>query len=188
MSSVVGHFSTILRRGWWLLLLRGIIAILFGLTLWVNPAISLAALVLLFGAYCLVDGVFAVWNAIAGSKDNEYWWLLLLGGLVGIGVGILTFMAPGITALALLFYIAIWAIATGVLEIVGAIRLRKEIDNEWLLLLAGLVSVAFGVLIAARPGVGALGVLWVIGFYAIVFGVLLLILAFRVRKVAGKLM
>lgn len=188
MSSVVGHFSTILRRGWWLLLLRGIIAILFGLTLWVNPAISLAALVLLFGAYCLVDGVFAVWNAISGAKDNEHWWLLLLWGLVGIAVGILTFMSPGITALALLFYIAIWAITTGVLEIVGAIRLRKEIDNEWLLLLAGLVSVAFGVLIAARPGAGALGVLWVIGFYAIVFGVLLLILAFRVRKVAGKLM
>jgi uncharacterized membrane protein HdeD (DUF308 family) len=188
MSSVVGHFSSILRRGWWLLLLRGIIAILFGLTLWVEPAISLAALVLLFGAYCLVDGVFAVWTAISGHKDNEHWWLLLLWGLVGIGVGILTFMSPGITALALLFYIAIWAIATGVLEIVGAIRLRKEIDNEWLLLLAGLVSVAFGVLLAARPGAGALGILWVLGFYAIVFGVLLLILAFRVRKAAGKLM
>jgi uncharacterized membrane protein HdeD (DUF308 family) len=188
MNSVVGHFSSMLRRGWWLLLLRGIIAILFGLTLWVEPAISLAALVLLFGAYCLVDGVFAVWTGISGAKDNEHWWLLLLWGLVGIGVGILTFMSPGITALALLFYIAIWAIATGVLEIVGAIRLRKEINNEWLLLLAGLVSVAFGVLIAARPGAGALGILWVIGFYAIVFGVLLLILAFRVRKAAGKLM
>jgi uncharacterized membrane protein HdeD (DUF308 family) len=187
MSSVVGHFSSILRRGWWLLLLRGIIAILFGLTLWVEPAISLAALVLLFGAYCLVDGIFTVWTAIAGAKDNEHWWLLLLGGLVGIGVGILTFISPGITALALLFYMAIWAIATGVLEIVGAIRLRKEIDNEWLFLLAGVVSVAFGILLAARPGAGALGVLWVIGFYAIVFGVLLLILAFRVRKFAGKL-
>ncbi len=185
MSSVVARFSSILRRGWWLLLLRGIVAILFGVIVWIEPAISLAALVLLFGAYCLVDGVFAVWTAIAGAKEHEHWWLLLLGGLVGIGVGILTFIAPGITALALLFYIAIWAIATGVLEIVAAIRLRKEIDNEWLLLLAGLVSVAFGVLLAARPGAGALGVLWVIGFYAIVFGALLLILAFRVRKVAG---
>ena len=187
MSSVVAHFSSMLRRSWWLLLLRGIVAVLFGLTLWLEPGISLSALVLLFGAYCLVDGIFSLWTAIAGPRDNESWWLLLLGGLVGIGVGILTFMSPGITALALLFYIAIWAIVTGVLEIVAAIRLRKEIDNEWMLLLAGLVSVAFGVLIAARPGAGALGVLWVLGFYAIVFGVLLLILAFRVRKAVGRL-
>lgn len=188
MSSVVAHFSSMLRRSWWLLLLRGIVAVLFGLTLWLEPGISLSALVLLFGAYCLVDGIFSLWTAIAGPRDNESWWLLLLGGLVGIGIGILTFMSPGVTALALLFYIAIWAIVTGVLEIVAAIRLRKEIDNEWMLLLAGLVSVAFGVLIAARPQAGALGVLWILGFYAIVFGVLLLILAFRVRKAVGTLM
>jgi len=188
MNSVVTHLSSVLRRGWWLLLLRGIVAILFGVVLWVEPTISLAALVLLFGAYCLVDGIFAVWTAIAGPKDHDYWWLLLLWGLVGIGVGILTFLAPGITALALLFYIAIWAIATGVLQLVAAIRLRKEIGNEWLLLLAGLASVAFGVLLAFRPGLGALGVLWVIGFYAIIFGVLLLMLAFRIRKAVGKLM
>ena len=159
MNSVVAHLSSVLRRGWWLLLLRGIVAILFGVILWVEPTISLAALVLLFGAYYLVDGIFAVWTAISGPKDHDYWWLLLLWGLVGIGVGILTFLAPGITALALLFYIAIWAIATGVLEIMAAIRLRKEIDNEWLLLLAGLASVAFGLLLAFRPGAGALGVL-----------------------------
>jgi hypothetical protein len=102
----------------------------------VGPLLSLAALVLLFGTYCLVDGVFAVWTAIAGAKDQAHWWLLLLGGLVGIGIGILTFVAPAITALALLFYIALWAIVTGVLEIVAAIRLRKEIANEWLLLLS----------------------------------------------------
>jgi uncharacterized membrane protein HdeD (DUF308 family) len=184
MNSVVAQFSSILRRGWWLLLLRGMVAILFGVILWVEPAISLGALVLLFGTYCLVDGLFAVWTAIAGAKDHEHWWVLLLGGLVGIGVGILTFMVPAITALALLFYIAIWAIATGVLEIVAAIRLRKEIDNEWLLLVAGLVSVAFGVLLAARPGAGALGLLWMIGFYSIVFGALLLMLTFRLRKLA----
>jgi uncharacterized membrane protein HdeD (DUF308 family) len=135
----------------------------------------------------MADGIFAVWTAIAGAKDSEQWWLLLLVGLLGIGIGILTFVAPGVTALALLFYIAIWAIATGVLEIAAAIRLRKEIDNEWLLLLAGLASVVFGVMLAARPGAGALAVLWLIGSYAIVFGVLLLILAFRVRKVVGKL-
>jgi uncharacterized membrane protein HdeD (DUF308 family) len=188
MNSVAAHLSSVLRRGWWLLLLRGIVAVLFGIILWVEPAISLAALVLLFGGYCLVDGIFAVWTALAGPKDHDHWWLLLLWGLVGIGVGILTFVAPGVTALALLFYIAIWAVATGVLEIAAAIRLRKEIANEWLLLLAGFASVAFGVLLALRPGAGALGVLWVIGFYAIVFGVLLLILAARMRKAVGGLM
>lgn len=187
MNNIVAHFTSFLRRSWWLLLLRGLAAIAFGVILWVQPGISLAALVLLFGAYCMADGIFAVWTAIAGAKDSEQWWLLLLVGLLGIGIGILTFVAPGVTALALLFYIAIWAIATGVLEIAAAIRLRKEIDNEWLLLLAGLASVVFGVMLAARPGAGALAVLWLIGSYAIVFGVLLLILAFRVRKVVGKL-
>ena len=187
MNSPITRFSNLLHRAWWLVLLRGIAAIAFGIVLWVQPAISLAALVLLFGSYCLVDGVFTTWAAVAGAKDNEYWGLLLIGGLVGIGVGVLTFMAPGITALALLFYMAIWAIATGVLEIVAAIRLRRELDNEWLLLLAGLVSVAFGVFLAWQPGAGALAVLWALGFYALVFGVLLLILALRVRKLVGKL-
>src|SRR4029077_10714499 len=144
-------------------------------------------LVLLFGAYSMADGIFATWTAIAGRTDHGYWWVLLLEGLVGIGVGVLTFIAPGITALALLFYIAIWAIATGVLEIVAAIRLRKEIDNEWLLLLSGIASVAFGVLLAAQPGAGALTVLWLIGAYAIVFGALLLMLAFKTRKFVSKL-
>jgi uncharacterized membrane protein HdeD (DUF308 family) len=113
--------------------------------------------------------------------------LLLLGGLLGIGIGVLTLLAPGVTALALLFYIAIWAIATGLLEIAAAIRLRREISHVWLLLLSGLASVAFGVLLAAQPNAGALAVLWLIGSYAILFGLLLLMLAFRTRKLAGKL-
>src|SRR5208282_1833454 len=131
--------------------------------------------------YCMADGIFTVWTAVSGSKDHEYWWLLLLEGLLGIGVGVLTMFAPAVTALALLFYIAVWAIATGVLEIAAAIRLRKEIQGEWLLLLAGLASVVFGVLLIWRPGAGALTVLWLIGSYAIVFGVLLLILALKIR-------
>src|SRR5271166_2383646 len=116
-----------------MLLLRGLIAIAFGVLCWVQPWISLVALVFLFGAYILADGILGVWAAFAGRTENEDWWLLLLWGLVGIGVGILTFMAPDITALALLFYIAIWAIATGVLQIMAAIRLRREISDEWLL-------------------------------------------------------
>jgi uncharacterized membrane protein HdeD (DUF308 family) len=186
MSTVVAHLASTLSRSWWLLLLRGVAAIAFGILAFVQPGISLAALVLLFGAYSMADGILCLWTALAGSSEQDSRWLLLLWGLLGIGVGILTFLAPGVTALALLFYIAIWAIATGVLEVVAAIRLRKEIDNEWLLLIAGLASIAFGVLLAAQPGSGALAVLWLIGAYAIVFGVLLLILAFRLRGLVGK--
>jgi uncharacterized membrane protein HdeD (DUF308 family) len=187
MSSIVTHLASTLSRNWWLLVLRGVVAIVFGVLAWAEPGITLAALVLLFGAYSMADGILCLWTAIAGPKGHEYWWLVLLQGLVGIGIGLLSFFAPGITALALLFYIAIWAIATGTLEIAAAIRLRKEIDNEWLLLLAGLASVAFGVVLAAQPAAGALAVLWLIGSYAILFGVLLLILAFKVRNFVGKL-
>jgi uncharacterized membrane protein HdeD (DUF308 family) len=187
MNSVAAQFASTLSRKWWLLLLRAVVAIAFGILTFVQPSISLAALVLLFGAYSMADGILCLWTAIAGPKDQDSWWLLLLEGLLGVGIGVLTIWSPGITALALLFYIAIWAIATGVLEVVAAIRLRKEIDNEWLLLLAGIASIAFGVLLAAQPQSGALAVLWLIGSYAIVFGVLLLILAFRVRGFVSKL-
>lgn len=186
MNAVVAHLASSLKRGWWLLLLRAIAAIAFGVVTFVRPGISLAALVLLFGAYCMADGILTVWTAASGSKDHEYWWLLLLEGLLGIGIGVLTMFAPAVTALALLFYIAVWAIATGVLEIAAAMRLRKEIQGEWLLLLAGLASVVFGALLIWQPGAGALTVLWLIGSYAIVFGVLLLILAFKVRSFVAK--
>lgn len=173
--------AAILSRNWWVLLLRGVLAIVFGVLTWFQPGISLAALVMLFGAYSMADGVLGVWSSIAGRKEKEHWWVLLLEGLVGIGVGVLTLFAPGLTALALLFYIAIWAVATGVLEIVAAIRLRKEIEGEWLLVLGGLVSVAFGVLLMARPGAGALAVVWLIASYAVAFGVILVILAWKAR-------
>ncbi len=181
MNSLADQLASILTRSWWLLLLRGLAAIAFGVLTWVQPGISLAALVLLFGAYCLADGILAVWMAFAGRKDHEYWWLLLLGGLAGIGVGLLTLMAPGVTALAVLFYIAIWAIATGMLQIAAAIRLRREIKGEWAFILGGLASVAFGAILAARPAAGALTLLWLVATYAVVFGVLLVILAIRSR-------
>jgi uncharacterized membrane protein HdeD (DUF308 family) len=170
-----------LSRGWTFLLLRGLAAIAFGILTWTRPGISLTALVLLFGAYALIDGMLAVSAAVSGRKEQEYWWVLLLGGLIGIGVGIMTFLNPGVTAFALLFYIAIWAITTGVLEIIVAIRVRKEVHGEWRLILAGLASVAFGAFLMARPGAGALTVLWVIAAYAVAFGILLVMLAFKVR-------
>lgn len=182
MNLIEKHLAAILFRNWWVLLLRGLAAIAFGVLIWFQPGISLAALVLLFGAYAMVDGILGVWTAIAGRTEHEHWWVLLLEGSLGIGVGVLTFFAPGVTALALLFYIAIWAIATGVLEIVAAIRLRKEIEGEWLLILSGLASIVFGVLLVAQPGAGALAVLWLIATYAVVFGVLLVLLALKARS------
>jgi uncharacterized membrane protein HdeD (DUF308 family) len=179
--------STVLSRSWWLLLLRGIIAILFGVLTYFQPGISLATLVLFFGAFSFADGALGVWQAISARKERENWWVLLLGGLLGIGVGVLTLFHPGVTALALLFYIAVWAVATGVLEIVAAIRLRKEIEGEWLLGLAGVASVLFGVLLIARPDAGALAVLWLIAAYAIAFGVILVLLAFKARGFARHL-
>lgn len=187
VEKLAENLAETLSRNWWVLLLRGIVALLFGVLTFMQPGISLASLVLLFGAYALADGILGAWTAISHRKDRENWWVLLLEGLLGIGVGALTLFNPGVTALMLLFYIAIWAIATGVLEIVTAIRLRKEIEGEWVLVLAGLASVAFGVLLMASPGSGALAVLWLIASYAILFGILFVVLAFKVRGVAKKI-
>jgi uncharacterized membrane protein HdeD (DUF308 family) len=120
-------------------------------------------------------------SAVGGRQEYQNWWVLLLAGLAGIVVGVLTFVSPGVTALGLLYFIAIWAIATGILAIVAAIHLRKEIEGEFWLGLAGFASVVFGVLLVARPGAGALTVLWLIASYAIAFGVMLVILAFKER-------
>lgn len=182
MSVVEARLASVLGRSWWLLLLRGLAAIAFGLLTWFQPGLSLATLILLFGVYALADGVFSIWSAFAGRHDHEHWWVLLLVGLLGVVVGLITFMAPGLTALVLLFYIAIWAIGTGLLQVIAAIRLRKEIQGEWLLVLAGLLSAAFGFVVMARPGAGALTLLWLIAVYAVLYGVLLVVLALRVRR------
>lgn len=186
MTPLDERLASILARGWWLLLLRGVCAILFGFGTLLAPGISLAVLVLLFGFYSLADGILCIWTAVAGRAHHESWWVLLLEGLLGVGVGVLTFVAPGVTALVVLFYIAIWAVGTGVLEIAVAIRLRKEIRGEWFLILAGLASVAFGVLLMVQPGAGALALLWLIGSYALVFGTLVIVLAFRARGFSNR--
>jgi uncharacterized membrane protein HdeD (DUF308 family) len=182
----VENLGSILSRNWWLMLLRGLVAIGFGVLVFAKPQISLLALVYLFGVFVLVDGILGVSVAVHGRNELDSWGVLLLWGLLGIGVGALAFVRPDITALALLFYIALWAIATGILEIAAAIRLREVIKNEWLLILAGLVSVAFGVWLIARPEAGAQAVLWAIGAYAILLGVLLVLFAFKIRSFVSK--
>jgi len=173
--------AQVLAQYWWLILLRGIAAIIFGVLSFIWPGITLVTLVLFWGAFTLVDGVLALAHAIMGSNKGSRWWLALIG-ILGIFVGLLTFLMPGVTALILLFFIAGWAIALGVFQIVGAIRVRHEIDNEWWLVLGGVLSVLFGAILLISPGAGAIGLIWVIGSYAIVFGVMLVMAALRLKK------
>jgi uncharacterized membrane protein HdeD (DUF308 family) len=171
-----------LGRAWWLVLLRGIVAIAFGVLAWAWPGATLITLTLFWGAYALVDGVAALWGGWQTKDGGKPMWQIVLIGLLGIAAGIFTFVAPGLTAIALLILIAAWAIANGVFQIAAAIRLRKEIANEWLMILSGALSIAFGVLMIANPGAGALAVLWLIGAFAVAYGLLLVILAFRLRR------
>jgi len=170
-----------LSRYWWAFLIRGILAIGLGVVAWVWPGITLAALIIIFGAYAFVDGVFLVIKAIGSWKERDDRWVLLFEGLLGIGIGIITFFSPGVTAIGLLFYIAAWSLATGIIEIVGAIRMRKEIKGELWWILTGLVSIAFAVILMVFPGAGILGLVWLLGLYAILFGIFLIALGIRIH-------
>ena len=169
-----------LARNWWLLLLRGIAAIVFGVLTFVWPGLTLLTLLFLYGAFALVDGILSLVAALMGGAPAPRWWLAIVG-VLGLAAGILTFAWPGVTALVLLLFIAFWAIATGVMQIVGAIKLRKEIDNEWLLIFCGVLSVLFGLILIVQPQTGALALVFLIGFYAILEGIGLVALSQRLR-------
>jgi len=173
---------TQLTRNWWVVALRGVFAILYGLTALMWPGLTLEILVLFFGAYALMDGVFAMIAAFTNRAGHGSWWVLLLEGLVDIIVGMIAFSRPGLTTLVLLYVIAFWALTTGILEIVAAVRLRKEIEGEWLLALSGIGSFVFGVLLLFFPAAGALTIALMIGVYAMLFGVMLLGLGLRLRR------
>jgi uncharacterized membrane protein HdeD (DUF308 family) len=187
MSDTLDHLASrpLLRHMaeyWWLVLLRGIAAVLFGLLALFMPAVAGLSLVLLWGAYTLADGILSLWAGIAGSggATGSRWWLALTG-LLGIAAGLIAFFAPALTAGVLLIFIAIWSIAIGVMAIIGAIRLRKEIEGEWLLILSGAIAVLFGILMFTRPASAALAVVWMIATFAIIFGIDLILLAFKLK-------
>jgi len=169
-----------LARHWWVIGLRGLAAILFGVLAFVWPGMTLAVLVLLFGAYALVDGVLTLIAAFRGGVQHRI--VMLVEGVVSVLAGLAAFVWPGLTALVLLYIIAFWAIVTGVLEIVTAIRVRRAISNELGLVIGGVLSVVFGVVLLIAPGAGALAVIFLIGAYAVVFGIALLGLAWRLRE------
>lgn len=176
--------QSVLARNWWVLALRGLAAVVFGILALVWPRGALIVLIALFGAYALIDGVLAVFLAFQGRENNRNWGWLLLEGIAGILIGIITFRWPGVTAVVLLAFIAVWAIITGAMEIFEAVELRRAINNEWLLILGGAASVVFGLVLFLFPAAGALAVVWLIGIYAIIFGGLLLGLAWRLRSMA----
>jgi uncharacterized membrane protein HdeD (DUF308 family) len=174
-----------LSRYWWAVALRGAAALIFGVVALIWPHITLLVLVALFGVYALVDGVSALASAFGGrGRAGSRGWLIV-EGIVGILAGIFAFAWPGVTTLVLLWFIGFWAIVTGVIEIMEAVRLRREIRGEWLLILAGALSVLFGILLFALPATGALALVFLIGWYAIVFGVTYLALGFRLRRMRG---
>jgi uncharacterized membrane protein HdeD (DUF308 family) len=170
-----------LAQNWWAIVLRGVCAVLFGVGAFMWPGLTLTALILLYGAYALADGVLAVAWAFVKRTTGSFPWGMLLAGLASIAVGVLTFMWPGLTALVLLYMIAAWAIVRGVFEIVAAVALRRELEHEWLLALSGVLSVALGILLVIAPGAGALAVLWWIGGFALVAGILMIILGLRLK-------
>ncbi len=175
-----------LAKNWGWIALRGAAAVIFGILAFAWPGVTLVVLTLFFGAYAFLDGIFALIAAYKGREGRQAVWPLVLVGLLGIAAGVATFLWPGMTALALLMFIAVWALLVGIFQIVAAIRLRKEIENEWLLGLSGALSVLFGLFMIANPGAGALTVVWIIAIYSIVFGLMLIALGFRLKKLAHR--
>ena len=173
---------TTLAHNWWTFALRGLFALLFGILAFVAPGVTLTSLAFVFGFYAVLNGVFALYAGWNVRSSYDRWWVFLLEGLLGVAAGVIAFVSPGVTALAFLSIIAAWAILVGILQIVAAIRLRQVIENEWSLGLGGLASVVFGVLLVIWPASGLVTISWIVGFYAIAFGVMVLALGFRLRS------
>jgi uncharacterized membrane protein HdeD (DUF308 family) len=185
---VIGTAATAeLSRWWWTFILRGVLAILFGVIAFIAPPATIAALVLLFGAWALVDGVFDIVAALMHRTMGRSWWLTILEGVVGIVAGLLALAFPDIAAASLILLIAAWSIVTGVIEIGLAIRLREQITGELWLAIAGILSIVFGVLIFIYPAAGALTIVWIIGAFAIAFGISMIALGWRLRGIHQRM-
>ena len=176
----------VLAKNWWLMALRGLVAVIFGVLTIVNPPASLAVLVLFFGAYAMVDGIFAIIAGASAPSGSRRWGWLIAGGILGILVGIATLFMPQVTAFVLTIWIAVWAILVGIAQIASAIRLRKEIEGEFWLILGGAVAVLFGIWALISPLAGAFAITFGIGFFAIIYGVTMIVVAFRLRGLRGR--
>lgn len=175
----------VMAANWWVVLLRGIAAILFGIVALVWPGLTVLALLWVFGAYAVFDGVMAVVTAFQRRASDEQWWAWALEGALSIAIGLMAIFWTGATALAFIIWMAIWGVVAGIFRIVAAIRLRREIEGEWTLGLSGLLLIFWGVLMAVLPAAGLLSIAWLIGTFAILIGVVLVFLSLRLRRVKG---
>jgi uncharacterized membrane protein HdeD (DUF308 family) len=182
MTMAMPQVTRQLASNWWALALRGVLAILVGVLALTKPGATLAALVLLIAAYMFVDGVFAIMASLRGMRTGDRWGWMLVEGILGIVAGIIVFRTPATGALVLLWLVAFWAITHGIAEIAAGIKLRKIIDNEWLLIIAGVLSLALGIYVLMRPGVGLLLLVTWVGVYALFAGILMLMLSLKIRK------
>ena len=173
----------LLARTWWMFLIRGVLALIFGVVAILSPATAFISLVLIFGAFAFVDGVFALIAGITAKSENWLW--LILEGVIGLFIGVVTLIQPVAMGEAWLILIAVWAIVTGIFEVVTAIRIRKLIEGEFWMILSGLISFAFGVLVLLNPMSGAVAVGFIIGIYAVMFGATLIALSLRLRRHAA---
>ncbi|PYS91656.1 MAG: hypothetical protein DMF62_02040 [Acidobacteria bacterium] len=173
----------LLARTWWMFLIRGVLALIFGVVAILSPATAFISLVLIFGAFAFVDGVFALIAGITAKSENWLW--LILEGVIGLFIGVVTLIQPAAMGEAWLILIAVWAIVTGIFEVVTAIRIRKLIEGEFWMILSGLISFAFGVLVLLNPMSGAVAVGFIIGIYAVMFGATLIALSLRLRRHAA---
>lgn len=176
-----------LTQFWWLIVLRGVVSIAFAVVAFTNPKLAFQALVLVLGVFLLADGITSAYLGARMRGHDDDWWAILLEGLLGIGLGLVALINPELTAEGLILVLAVWFLVTGVFEITTAIKLRKELEHEWLLGLAGVVSIGLGALMMINPNAGAISIMWWLGIYAAVFGLLLLGLGIRMWRIHKKL-
>lgn len=169
-------------RNWWSFVLRGVLGVILGLVAFAYPGATIGALVILYGAFAMADGLLALSSLLFGRTGEQPWWSLLLEGIVGVAAGIVAFSLPLATALVLVYVVAAWSIIKGIFMVASAIRLRREIDGEWALGLAGVLSVVFGVLVMLSPVAGATAIAWILGFYLVSFGILAIVTGYHLRK------
>lgn len=171
-----------LTRNWWLVALRGLLAILFGAAAFIWPGLTWLVLILMFGVYAILDGIIAMVSGVSQSRYSPRWWVFLVEGFISLIAGVIVLLQPGLAGFALVIVIAVWAVLTGIMEIIAAIRLRREIRNEWMLGFGGFLSIMLGLLMLFQPAAGGLVITLMVGAYALIFGMLLLALSFRLRS------
>ena len=175
-----------LASAWWVFLLRGIVSVLLGVAIWFQPVASVAVLVVFFGAWMLVDGIFTSVGSIVRRNENPEWGWMLVSGIMSLVIGVLTLRAPGLTVVVLVMFVSVWAMMLGISQIALGWRIRKELSNEWTLYLSGAVALLFGIMVMWDPAAGAVSVLWMIAFFALLFGIALIVLSFRLKGLARK--